>query len=102
RPADGKGPPPKTAMEKKIVNDATAYIRSLADLRGRNAAWAEQAVRDGASLPAVEARDRHVVDLLAGSLDDLFAQIDGRVVKLRDTEVAIDSRGLIAVPLDPD
>src|SRR3546814_20880501 len=62
KPAEGKdkGPPPKTAMEKKIVNDVTAYIRALADLRGRNAAWAEQAVREGASLPAAEAVKQHV------------------------------------------
>src|SRR3546814_8716246 len=45
KPAEGKdkGPPPKTAMEKKIVNDVTAYIRALADLRGRNAAWTSEA-----------------------------------------------------------
>src|SRR3546814_5020894 len=65
KPAEGKdkGPPPKTAMEKKIVNDVTAYIRALADLRGRNAAWAEQAVREGASLPAAERSEEHTSEL---------------------------------------
>src|SRR3546814_1137557 len=84
----------KTAYEMRISDWSSDVCSS--DL------WAEQAVREGASLPAAEAVKQHVVDLLAGSLDDLFTQIDGRVVKLRDTEAAIESRGLTEVPLDPD
>ncbi|WP_370151923.1 nodulation protein NfeD [Ferrovibrio sp.] len=93
---------PKTAMEKKVVNDATAYIRALAELRGRNADWAVQAVREGASLPAREAVEKGVVDLVADSLDVLLAAVDGRVVKLRGEDAAVEARGLQAVEIDPD
>src|SRR3546814_4448951 len=65
-------------MGRKIVNDAVAYIRSLAELRGRNADWAERAVRQGASLPAREAAERQVVDFVADSVSQLLAEADGR------------------------
>ena len=66
------------AMAAKRVNDAAAYIRSLAQLRGRNAEWAEQAVREAVSLPAGEALAQHVVDLVATDVPDLLRQLDGR------------------------
>lgn len=69
-------------MKKKIMNDAVAYIRSLALLRGRNADFAEKAVRDAASLSAPEALKDGVVDLIADNLDQLLAKLDGRQVKL--------------------
>lgn len=68
------------AMERKMVNDAAAYIRSLAELRGRNAEWAEQAVRRAASLSAKEALHRHVIDLVAGNVPQLLRRLDGRTV----------------------
>ena len=71
-----------SAMERKIVNDAVAYIQSLAQLRGRNAEWAEQAVRQGASLSANDALEQQVIDLTADSVEELLAQIDGREVIL--------------------
>ena len=71
-----------SAMERKIVNDAVAYIQSLAQLRGRNAEWAEQAVRQGASLSAMDALEQQVIDLTADSVEELLAQIDGREVIL--------------------
>jgi membrane-bound serine protease (ClpP class) len=67
---------------RKATNDAVAYIQSLAALRGRNAEWAEQAVREAASVPAREAVELGVVDLVAGSVDELLANIDGRSVEL--------------------
>lgn len=73
-------PQPKSAMEKKIINDAVAYIRGLAELRGRNADWAEQAVRDGVSLSAVAALEQNIIDLIAESQTDLLQQVDGREV----------------------
>ncbi len=66
------------AMTAKRVNDASAYIRSLAQLRGRDAAWAEQAVRESVSLPARDALARGVVDLIAVDVADLLRQLDGR------------------------
>ena len=69
-------------MEHKVINDAVAYIRSLAELRGRNAEWAESAVRGAASLSATAALKDHVIDLIARDLPDLLARIDGREVRV--------------------
>ena len=71
-------------MQRKIMNDAAAYIRGLADLHGRNADWAEKAVRDAASLSASEALKEGVIDLMANDLNDLLQQLDGREIKVRD------------------
>ncbi len=96
--------PTKTgdAAKDKLVNDAVAYIRSLAQLRGRNADWAEKAVRDAASLPAQEAVEHGVVDLLARDLTDLLAKLDGRVVKTNAGEVTLATAGIVQVELEPD
>jgi membrane-bound serine protease (ClpP class) len=69
-----------STMAHKVQNDAVSYIRSLAAQRGRNADWAEKAVRQGGSLPEDEAVKMHVVDLLARDMDDLLNKIDGRTV----------------------
>ncbi|MFH1145249.1 MAG: nodulation protein NfeD [Candidatus Eisenbacteria bacterium] len=69
-----------TTMLAKVTNDAVAYVRSLASQRGRNADWAEKAVRQSVSVPADEARALNVIDLIAGTPEDLLQQIDGRVV----------------------
>ena len=80
---DGKGRAPSGgAMEKKAVHDAAAYIRSLAQLRGRNAEWAERAVREAESLSAEEALKLKVIDFVAADLPDLLRQAEGRKVKL--------------------
>lgn len=73
-PTDQQG---GTAMERKMVNDAAAYIRGLAELRGRNAEWAEKAVREAASLSASEALEKNVINFIAKDIDDLIAQLDG-------------------------
>jgi membrane-bound serine protease (ClpP class) len=88
-------------MEAKATNDAVAFIRSLADLRGRNADWAEKAVREAASISAPAAVSEHVVDFEARDLNDLLRQIQGRVVKVGDRSVAIDSAGLTLRPIEP-
>lgn len=85
---DSAGAPPDApgntqALRNKAVNDAVAYIRSLAELRGRNADWAEAAVRDGVSASAEEALSLGVVEHLAGSLPDLLEAIDGTTVELQ-------------------
>ncbi|MDH0302559.1 MULTISPECIES: nodulation protein NfeD [unclassified Pseudomonas] len=65
-------------LARKQINDAAAYIRGLAELRGRNADWAQKAVREAVSLPASEAQSLKVVDLIANDLPDLLRQLDGR------------------------
>ena len=104
-------PPPETpengkqgggAMSRKQVNDAAAYIRGLAQLRGRNAQWAEQAVREAVSLSASEALERNVVDYLATDLNDLLAQLDGKTLKLQAGTLTLHTAGVTADRHDPD
>jgi membrane-bound serine protease (ClpP class) len=91
---ESSAPPTGTAMERKAVNDAVAYIRGLAELRGRNADWAEKAVREAASLSAEEALAQNVIDVVAESLDALLESIDGRSVKVVDTMQELDTGDL--------
>jgi membrane-bound serine protease (ClpP class) len=93
---------PGTAMERKVVNDAVAYIRGLAELRGRNADWAEQAVRGAASLSATAALQQKVIDVIARDLPDLLARIDGREVKLDTRTVKLATHDLTVVHMKPD
>ena len=74
-------PDNETALAKKRLNDAAAYIRSLADRYGRNAEWAELAVREAATLTAEEALENNVIDYVADDLGDLFEQINGHEVE---------------------
>jgi membrane-bound serine protease (ClpP class) len=96
-----KAPQPGTAMERKAVNDAVAYIRSLAELRGRNAEWAEAAVRSAESLSAQEALQRGVIDLIAEDVPDLLRQIDGRTLKAGGTEITLDTAGMVIEKFEP-
>jgi membrane-bound serine protease (ClpP class) len=93
---------PANAEEAKAVNDAVAYIRSLAQLRGRNAEWAEKAVREAATLTDTEARDQHVIDLIAADLPDLLRQIDGRTVRVDSHDVTLHTRGLAVATVAPN
>ncbi len=81
------------AMEKKAVHDAAAYIRSLAQLRGRNAEWAERAVREAESLSAEEALAQGVIDLVAADVDALLRQSDGRKVAVAGGETTLAVAG---------
>ncbi len=100
----GKDAPasPQGAMQRKIINDAVAYIRSLADLRGRNADWAEKAVRSGESLTAEAALEQNVIDLMADDMESLLTQLDGRTVKVQSGERILDSEGWTVVTVEPD
>lgn len=89
-------------MSKKIVNDAVAYLRGLAQMRGRNAGWAEQAVREGASLPAEEALTKHVIDLIVPDLDALLAALDGRELKVQNVAVKLNLKDPAVETIDPD
>lgn len=91
-----------SALERKVLEDAVAYIRALADLRGRNAEWAERAVREGASLSAREARARDVIDLVARDEAALWEALDGRRVPLGDGAVVLETTGIEVVPILPD
>jgi membrane-bound serine protease (ClpP class) len=84
----------KSAEREKVVNDAIAYIKGLAALHGRNAKWAEKAVREAASLPAAEALRLKVVDLIATNVADLLKKIDGRVVTVQGHKLTLHTAGL--------
>lgn len=94
-------PPPGDALSAKAVNDAVAYIRSLAELRGRNAEWAEKAVRGAAAITPQEALDLNVIEIVADDLDDLLAQIDGRTVEIDGEAVTIATDDLAIEPIEP-
>ncbi|MCF8179591.1 MAG: nodulation protein NfeD [Sulfuritalea sp.] len=94
--------PPPDAKSKKVVNDAAAYIRGLAELRERNAEWAERAVREAVSLSADAALQAKVVDVVAADLDDLLKQINGRKVKLATGEITLDTVGLTVTRVKQD
>ena len=91
-----------SAMERKAVNDAVAYIRALAELRGRNAEWGEQAVRTGASLSATAALRENVIDLIARDMNALLGEIDGRTVAAAGRQVTIETEGLRLVQIEPN
>jgi membrane-bound serine protease (ClpP class) len=101
--APAAGPsPPMSSEERKVLNDSIAYIRGLAQLRGRNADWAEEAVRGAASLPATQALQQHVVDLIAPDLASLLTQLNGRETRIGDRTVRLDTRGVKVSWLQPD
>jgi len=87
---------------RKIVNDATAYIRSLATLNGRNADWAADAVRSAVSLPASEALSLHVIDVIAKDVPDLLRQVDGRTVTVNGKPQRLATAGLTVESVPPD
>ncbi len=91
-----------TAMEKKVLNDSIAYIRSLAQLRGRDEEWAEQAVREAATLTASEALSKNVIDLLAQSPEELIIALDGREVKIQKRTQQLDLSRAQPNPIPPD
>jgi len=93
---------PRSAMERKVVNDAVAYIRGLAELRGRNADWAEQAVRGAASLSANAALQQKVIDLIARDETDLLARLDGHEVHIDNRTEKLATRDLPIVRMKPD
>ena len=95
-------PAPATATERKAINDAVAYIRSLAELRGRNADWAEDAVRAAESLSSLDALEMNVIDLVADDLSDLLQQLDGWEVEINGRSFELDTTGLIYERIEPD
>lgn len=105
-PDDGTGENSKrrggTAMERKVLEDAVSYIRGLADRHGRNADWAEEAVREAVNLGASEALERNVVDVVAADLPGLMRQIDGRTLRMATGDRTLQTAGLEIVRMQPD
>lgn len=93
---------PADALTRKQIEDATAYIRGLAQLRDRNVEWAEKAVREAVSLSASEAAEINVVDLVAEDIRDLLAQVDGRTLAVPLGEVTLATEGAELIAIDPD
>jgi len=97
-----KPPTPTNTHERKAINDAAAYIRGLAELRGRNAQWAEAAVRNAASLSSSDARKQNVIDIVADDIPDLLRQIDGRTVRMPFGNLTIATKGLSIERIESD
>jgi len=85
--------PQDSIMNEKATNDAAAFIRTIAENRKRNLAWAEEAVRKSISITETEALKDNVIDLIAKDLNDLLAQIDGRSVETVEGTVTLKTRG---------
>lgn len=102
-PVSGEGQELPDDLRTKIINDTAVYARSIAEARGRNADWAEEAVRDGVSVGATEALELDVVDLVAGDRVELLDVIDGMTVHLLDDDVTLATSGAVVVeePMSP-
>ncbi|TJW41985.1 MAG: nodulation protein NfeD [Mesorhizobium sp.] len=98
---DQKNAPAGDAMIAKATNDAVALIRSLAELRGRNAEWGEKAVREAASLSASAALQERVVDFIARDTTELLQLADGRTVEVSGRKQALATKGLPVETLEP-
>ncbi|MCR4302545.1 MAG: hypothetical protein NUV51_13160, partial [Sulfuricaulis sp.] len=92
----------KPGMEEKALNDAIAYIRGLAQMRGRNVEWAEKAVREADSISAEEAVKQNVADLIAADLPDLLKKLDGRKLTLQGREITLKTQGVQLQAYEPD
>jgi membrane-bound serine protease (ClpP class) len=93
---------PGTAMEKKVLNDAIAYIRGLADRYGRNADWAEDAVVNAATLTATDALEQNVIEFIAKNRSDLLQQINGYEVEIQSETLALDTGEVIVDEYEPN
>jgi len=91
-----------SAMEKKMLNDSIAYIRSLAQLRGRNVEWAEKAVREAATLSAPEALELNVINLIVETPAELIRQANGKSVTINNQLTVMELAGAVTEPREPD
>jgi membrane-bound serine protease (ClpP class) len=86
----------------KAMQDTLAFIRSIAELRGRNVEWAEKAVREAATLTANEAVDQNVIDIVAGDVDDFLAQMNGLITTINGEEVTLNTDNVETTSVEPD
>lgn len=90
-----------SAMEKKVINDATAYIESLAQLRNRNQEWAKTAVQEGKSLSAKDALSNNVIDIIATDINDLITQLNQQPININKTSITLNtSAEIITITMD--
>ena len=94
----GKEKPDKV-MEKKVLQDAEAYSRSIAMKKERNVEWAAKAVTESSSITAKDALDKHAIDLMADNMDDLLAKIDGRTVETKAGKVTLKTKGATKIEI---
>ncbi len=102
KPGAKKPPTNQDSLARKATNDAVAFIRSLAELRHRNADWAEKAVREAATLHAREAVEMGVVEIVAADVSDLLLALDGRRVTVGKTARTLHTRGATLERFEPD
>jgi len=92
---------PGGAMNRKVMNDAIAYIRGLAEAHGRNADWAEDSVRTAATLTATAALEQNVIDLIAANQAELLAAVNGREVSVNNNPFTIEAEALTVEKIEP-
>jgi membrane-bound serine protease (ClpP class) len=100
--SEAEPPPSGTSMERKVLNDAIAYIRGLAERYGRNADWAEDAVVNAATLTATEALEMNVIEFIATDRGDLLRQVNGYEVEVDSQTVALDTSNVVVEEYEPD
>jgi membrane-bound serine protease (ClpP class) len=100
--SDAGAPSSRQTLARKVTNDAAAFIRGLAQLRGRNADWADKAVREAVSLSAEEALELKVIDLVAEDVPQLLARLDGRKISAPGGELRLATAGAQVVEYQPD
>ena len=93
---------PGSAMERKVLNDAIAYIRGLADRYGRNADWAEDAVVNAATLTATDALEQNVIEFVAVNRSDLLKQVNGYEVEINSETITLDTSEVIVEVYEPN
>lgn len=92
----------QSTMTKKVTNDAVAYIRSLAQLHGRDAKFGEDAVRNAATLTAEDAKKQGVIEIVASDLNDLLTKLDGRTVTVKGQKITLDTKNVTVAQHNPD
>jgi membrane-bound serine protease (ClpP class) len=102
KPGAPGAPPLTSALERKAVNDAAAYLRGLAQMRGRNAEWADRSVREGVSLSAEDALKERVIDLIVPNVATLAAKLDGARVRVLGNELTLQTTGAPLINVEPD
>ncbi len=93
-PVQSDGSDINKTMETKVVNDMVSYARSIADMKGRNTQWVEQAIRESVSITAEEAVEKKVIDLIAPDMEELLKVINGREVETKSGKIIINSKDI--------
>jgi len=91
-----------STLEKKVINDSVAYIKSLAQLNDRNISWAQDAVKEAKSISAIDALKFGVIDLMAEDTEELLSKLDGRVVNISGNSVTLQTKGTLIHNFEPD